>query len=62
VPILVATILLFFAHQALHLEPATVALTGAAVTLLVTTQKVEDVLAGLEWPTLATQARGCRRR
>ena len=52
VPILVATILLFFAHQALHLEPATVALTGAAVMLLVTTQKVEDVLAGLEWPTL----------
>ena len=52
VPILFATILLFFAHQALHLEPATVALTGAAVMLLVTTQKVEDVLAGLEWPTL----------
>jgi Na+/H+ antiporter NhaD/arsenite permease-like protein len=52
VPILGATILLFFAHQALHLEPATVALAGAAVMLLVTTQKVEDVLAGLEWPTL----------
>ena len=52
VPILVATILLFFAHQALHLEPATVALAGAAVMLLVTSQKVEDVLAGLEWPTL----------
>ncbi|HEX6658552.1 MAG TPA: ArsB/NhaD family transporter [Ilumatobacter sp.] len=52
VPILAATILLFFAHQALHLEPATVALTGAAVMLLVTTQRVEDVLAGLEWPTL----------
>ena len=52
VPILVATVLLFFAHQALHLEPATVALTGAAVMLLITHQKVEDVLAGLEWPTL----------
>ena len=52
VPILVATILLFFAHQALHLEPATVALTGAAVMLLVTTQKLEGILAGLEWPTL----------
>ena len=52
VPILVATVLLFFAHQALHLEPATVALTGAAVMLLVPHQKVEDVLAGLEWPTL----------
>jgi len=52
VPILAATIVLFFAHQALHLEPATVALAGAAVMLLVTSQKVEDVLAGLEWPTL----------
>jgi Na+/H+ antiporter NhaD/arsenite permease-like protein len=52
VPILFATILLFFAHQALHLEPATVALTGAAVMLLVTSQKVESVLSGLEWPTL----------
>jgi Na+/H+ antiporter NhaD/arsenite permease-like protein len=52
VPVLVATILLFFAHQALHLEPATVALAGAAVMLLVTSQKVEAVLAGLEWPTL----------
>jgi Na+/H+ antiporter NhaD/arsenite permease-like protein len=52
VPVLVVTILLFFAHQALHLEPATVALAGAAVMLLVTSQKVEDVLGGLEWPTL----------
>ena len=52
VPILVATVLLFFAHQALHVEPATVALTGAAVMLLISHQKVEDVLAGLEWPTL----------
>jgi Na+/H+ antiporter NhaD/arsenite permease-like protein len=52
VPILVATILLFFAHQALHLEPATVAPTGPAVMLLVTSQKIEDVLGGLEWPTL----------
>ncbi len=52
VPILVATVVLFFAHQALHLEPATVALTGATAMLLVTTQKLEDILAGVEWPTL----------
>jgi Na+/H+ antiporter NhaD/arsenite permease-like protein len=52
VPVLFATVLLFFAHQALHLEPATVALTGAAVMLLISRQKIEDVLAGLEWPTL----------
>jgi Na+/H+ antiporter NhaD/arsenite permease-like protein len=52
VPILVATILLFFAHQLLHLEPATVAMTGAAVMLLVSRQRLEDSLAGIEWPTL----------
>ena len=52
VPILVATILLFFAHKALHIEPATVALAGATVMLFVTRQSVEKALAGIEWPTL----------
>jgi len=52
VPILAGTIVLFFAHQALHLEPATVALAGASVMLLVTRQSVERALAGIEWPTL----------
>ena len=52
VPVLVGTILLFFAHQALHLEPATVALTGATVMLLVSRQSLEKSLAGIEWPTL----------
>ena len=52
VPVLVLTILAFFAHQALHIEPATVALTGAAVALLITRLDLEDVLAGIEWPTL----------
>jgi Na+/H+ antiporter NhaD/arsenite permease-like protein len=52
VPVLVGTVLAFFAHQALHIEPATVALTGAAVVLLVTHQKLEDALAKIEWPTL----------
>ena len=52
VPILVGTILLFFAHQALHLEPATVAMTGATVMLFASRQKIEDSLAGIEWPTL----------
>jgi Na+/H+ antiporter NhaD/arsenite permease-like protein len=52
VPILVGTILLFFAHQVLHLEPATVAMTGATVMLFVSRQKIEDSLAGIEWPTL----------
>ncbi len=52
VPILVATIVLFFAHQALHVEPATVALTGATAMLLISRQPLERSLAGIEWPTL----------
>jgi Na+/H+ antiporter NhaD/arsenite permease-like protein len=52
VPILVATIIAFFFHKAIGLEPATVALTGAAVMLLLTRQSVEKALAGIEWPTL----------
>ena len=51
-PVLVATILAFFAHQALGIEPATVALTGAAVVLLVTRRPVEEALSHIEWPTL----------
>jgi Na+/H+ antiporter NhaD/arsenite permease-like protein len=52
VPVLIGTILLFFAHQALHIEPATVAMTGATVMLLVSRQSLEKSLAGIEWPTL----------
>jgi Na+/H+ antiporter NhaD/arsenite permease-like protein len=52
VPILVATIFVFFAHKPLHLEPATVALSGAAIMLLVSRQPLERSLAGIEWPTL----------
>ena len=52
VPILVLSILVFFAHQALHLEPATVALAGATVMLITTSQPVDKALAGIEWPTL----------
>jgi Na+/H+ antiporter NhaD/arsenite permease-like protein len=51
-PILVGTIFVFFAHKALHLEPATVALAGATVMLLVTRQSLEKALADIEWPTL----------
>jgi Na+/H+ antiporter NhaD/arsenite permease-like protein len=52
VPVLVGTILLFFAHQLLHIEPATVAMTGATVMLFVSRQPLERSLAGIEWPTL----------
>ena len=51
-PVLVLTIVAFFAHQALHIEPATVALTGAAVGLLVTRVELEQALSKIEWPTL----------
>jgi len=50
--VLLLTIMAFFAHQALGIEPATVALTGAAVALLVTTQKLDQTLSRIEWPTL----------
>ena len=52
VPILLATIVVFFFHKALHLEPATVALAGASVMLIVTRQALGEALAGIEWPTL----------
>jgi Na+/H+ antiporter NhaD/arsenite permease-like protein len=52
VPVLVGTILLFFAHQALHIEPATVAMTGATVMLFTSRQRLDGALAGIEWPTL----------
>jgi Na+/H+ antiporter NhaD/arsenite permease-like protein len=51
-PVLGRTILGFFAHQALHIEPATVALAGATLMLVLTRQSVEEALAGIEWPTL----------
>ncbi len=52
VPILVLTILAFFVHKQLHLEPATVALAGASLMLLVTRQSIEDSLSAIEWSTL----------
>jgi Na+/H+ antiporter NhaD/arsenite permease-like protein len=52
VPVLVGTILLFFAHQALHIEPATVAMLGATVMLFTSRQPLERALSGIEWPTL----------
>jgi Na+/H+ antiporter NhaD/arsenite permease-like protein len=51
-PVLVATVLAFFAHQALHVEPATVALAGASVGLLVTRIDLEKALSSIEWTTL----------
>jgi Na+/H+ antiporter NhaD/arsenite permease-like protein len=52
VPILLLTILVFFLHKQLHLEPATVALAGATLMLVVSRQRLEGALAGIQWPTL----------
>ena len=51
-PILIGTLLAFFVHQALGLEPATVALTGATIMLLLSPQPIEDALEEIEWSTL----------
>ena len=51
-PVLLLTIVAFFLHGALGIEPATVALTGATIMLLITRQTVEEALQGIEWPTL----------
>ena len=50
--VLVGTIVAFFLHTTLHLEPAVVALTGAAVMLLVAADDVEKALERVEWSTL----------
>jgi Na+/H+ antiporter NhaD/arsenite permease-like protein len=52
VPVLVATILAFFVHKPLGLEPATVALAGASLVLLVSRQSLQGTISGIEWPTL----------
>jgi Na+/H+ antiporter NhaD/arsenite permease-like protein len=52
VPVLLLTIVAFFFHTALGLEPATVALAGATAALLVTRQSLQESIAGIEWPTL----------
>jgi Na+/H+ antiporter NhaD/arsenite permease-like protein len=51
-PVLVATVLAFFVHKPLGLEPATVALCGATAMLALSRQSLDSVLGGIEWPTL----------
>ena len=50
--VLAVIIIGFFLHGALHLEPATVALLGAAGLMLYAGSDVEEVLREVEWPTL----------
>ncbi len=47
-----ATIIGFFIHSALGLEPATIALSGAALYLLISGVDVEQPLVAIEWTTL----------
>jgi Na+/H+ antiporter NhaD/arsenite permease-like protein len=50
--VLIGTIVAFFLHSTLHLEPAVVALAGATVLLLVAADDVEDALERVEWSTI----------
>ncbi len=52
VAVLVGTIVVFFLHSALHVEPAVVALGGATVLLLVAGDDVEHALERVEWSTI----------
>jgi Na+/H+ antiporter NhaD/arsenite permease-like protein len=50
--VLLGTIVAFFLHSLLHVEPAVVALTGATVMLLVAADDVESALERVEWATI----------
>lgn len=49
---LMLVILLFIVHHELGLEPATVALIGASIILVLTRPDIEHVLSRVKWPTL----------
>ncbi|HET9215009.1 MAG TPA: ArsB/NhaD family transporter [Gaiellaceae bacterium] len=50
--VLGGTIVGFFLHAPLHLEPAVVAMAGATVLLLVASDDVEEALERVEWSTI----------
>ena len=50
--VLIGTIVAFFLHAPLHLEPAVVALAGATILLLVSADDVEEALERVEWSTI----------
>ena len=52
IAILVGTIVAFFLHGVLHVEPAVVALVGATVMLLAVADDVEHALERVEWSTI----------
>ena len=42
----------FIFHKRMHLEPATIAILGAAILLIISKENLQHVLRELEWPTL----------
>ncbi len=50
--VLTATVVGFFLHGLLHLEAATVAMTGAAALMVITRPDPHDILVEVEWTTL----------
>lgn len=50
--ILGLTLVGFLAHQALHLESATIALLGASLLMLISDESVDETLLVIEWPTI----------
>jgi Na+/H+ antiporter NhaD/arsenite permease-like protein len=46
------TLVGFLVHGILHLEPATVALTGAVVLMIIARENPDEILREVEWPTL----------
>ncbi|MDD4600192.1 putative transporter [bioreactor metagenome] len=50
--VLALTIVGFMLHGMLHLESATIALTGAILLMLISREEPEDVLLHVEWPTI----------
>jgi Na+/H+ antiporter NhaD/arsenite permease-like protein len=52
VAVLLGTIVGFFLHAPLHIEPSVVAVAGAAAMLLVAADDVEDAFARVEWSTI----------
>ncbi|MDD4600191.1 putative transporter [bioreactor metagenome] len=50
--VLSLTIIGFMLHGMLHLDSATIALTGAMLLMLISREEPEDVLLHVEWPTI----------
>lgn len=50
--VLVLIVVAFVLHQSLHLESATIALSGATLLMLLAGEKTEEVFLTVEWPTL----------